>query len=86
MIMRKTEGKTMTAFNTDNRKEISMNEAMAIAWKIDPEADQVTEFEKGYFFIRKEDMLSMSDSGFVVSKSDGEVYQGFAAHEFLQAE
>ena len=75
----------MAAKNTDNKREISLNEARAIAWKIDPEADQVTEFEKGYFFIRKEDMLSMSDAGFVVSKSDGEVYHDFAAHEFLQS-
>ena len=69
-----------------NGKEITYNEALAIAWKVDPEADQVTEFEKGYFFIRKEDMFLMGDPGFVVSKKDGNVYMGLEAHEFLQAE
>ena len=70
----------------NTKKEITYNEALAIGWKVDPEADQVTECEKGYFFIRKEDMLSLSDPGFVVSRKDGKVYMGLEAHEFLLEE
>ena len=75
----------MTKKNAASGKGITLEEAMAIAWETDPDADCVAESGNGYFFIRKEDMLSLSDPGFVVSKKDGEVYFGCEAHLFLQS-
>ena len=63
--------------------DYTLDEAWEIARKVDSKVDQVTEFEKGWHFMRKEDEFSDSDPGFAVSRKDGRVYHGFAAHGFL---
>ncbi len=62
---------------------LTKEEILQIAKRVDPKADVVTEFPKGYHFLRKEDTFSISDPGFAVSKEDGKIYRGFSAHVFL---
>ena len=63
---------------------LTKEEIMQIAKQIDAEANIITEYPKGYHFLRKEDMHSLSDPGFAVSKKDGKVFMGYSAHAFLQ--
>ena len=65
---------------------IDLAKAWEIARKVDPNVDKVTEFANGYHFMCKSDEESDIDPGFAVAKSDGKIYHGFAAHEFLKGE
>ena len=62
---------------------IDLEMAMEIARSVDPKADIVTEYKRGWHFIRKEEIEYLSDPGFAVSREDGRVLFGFAANCFL---
>ena len=69
--------------STFEKREISKDRAVRIAAMVDSKATLVSEYPKGYLFMRKEDQYSDSDPGFAVTKKDGKVLHGFAAREYL---
>lgn len=62
---------------------LSKEEMFQIAKQVDPLADLVSEFPKGYHFMRESELFSGADPGFAVSREDGRIYSGFAAQVFL---
>jgi hypothetical protein len=65
---------------------LSLQEAIGMAHSIDGSVNSYTEFKNGWHFINNQDKISMSDPGFAISKTDGKVYHGFSAHQFLKGE
>ncbi|MBQ6119772.1 MAG: hypothetical protein IJK98_11105 [Clostridia bacterium] len=63
---------------------LTLEQAREIAKQTDPKATLVTDFPKGYHFMRKEDEYNCSDPGFAISKENGKIYFGFAAQVFLR--
>lgn len=45
-----------------------------------PKVDMVSEFPKGWHFMRKEDEYSISDPGFAIARADGKVLHGIDAN------
>ena len=62
---------------------LTKEEILQIAKQVDPKADVISVYPKGYHFMRKEDEYKVSDPGFAVSKEDGRVYMGFSSRIFL---
>lgn len=62
---------------------LTKEEIIKIAKQVDPKADVISVYPKGYQFMRKEDEYKISDPGFAVSNEDGCVYMGFSARIFL---
>ena len=69
-----------------NRKPVGLRKAQEIARVWDERADHYVEYENGFHFIRNNELFSINDPGFAISKKDGRIYPGYSAHEFLKGE
>jgi hypothetical protein len=65
---------------------LDLDQAIVIARRWDEHVDHFTEFENGFHFIMNNELFSINDPGFAISKKDGRIYPGYSAHEFLKGE